>query len=107
MAEQDASIGVTRKSSLKVSPVGKHIGSEIREFTMAVEVPLKSWSLWGLVGEVQRLYFQTNFGLIKQCEDPKSIRVKIYVELGKIDEDKSMYRELVGTEIADAPRRNT
>src|ERR1700730_7304460 len=107
MAEQDASIRVTRKSSLKVSPVGKHIGSEIREFMMAVEVPSKSRSLWGLVREVRRLYFQMNFGLMKQCEDPESIRVRRYAESGKIGKDKFMYRESAGAEIVDAPRRNS
>ena len=77
VAEQDASIGVMRKSSLKVSPVGKCIRSMMQEFTMAIEVPLNSQSLWGLVGEVLRLFFQMNFRLIKQCEDPESIRVQI------------------------------
>ena len=96
-----------RKSSLKVSPVGKHIRSEIWEFTMAIEVPSKSQSLWGLVRKVQRLYFQTNFGLMKQCEDPESIRVWRYAESGNIGEVKFMYRESAGAEIADAPRRNS
>ena len=105
--EQDVSIRVMRRSSLKVSPVGKHIGSMTWELMMAVEVPSKSRSLWGLVGEVQRLYFQTNFGLMKQCEDPESIRVRRYVELGNIGEDKFMYRELVGAEIVDMPRWNS
>ena len=101
------SIRVTRKSNLKVSPVRKHIGSVMWEFTMAVEVPSNSWSLWGLVGEVQRLYFQMNFRLTKQCKDPESIRVQRYVESGKIGEDKFMYMESVGMEIVDMPRWNS
>ena len=74
---------------------------------MAIEVPSKSRSLWGLVGEVQRLYFWMNFGLMKQCEDPKSIRVQRYAESGNIGKDKFMYRESAGAEIADVPRWNS
>ena len=93
-----------RKSKLKISLVRKWIRSVMQEFMMDVDVPSNSQSLCGGLGEVWSFCSWTNFGLMKQWEDTKLIRVQIYGEPGKLGEDKFMYKELAGTETADAPR---
>ena len=88
-----------------ISPEGKLVGNSTVEVIMEFEVPSKSWSGIGGMGNVQSLWMEVNTESRKQCVEPESTKVGMVIPGTKVVVSWSVKE--FGLERADALRHRS